>query len=94
MIEIMAQVERDVNADIAERAEHTTPSESQKMDGVAGADPRYTMPIRIITELAWHNLFVKQLFRRIEPYGGKVTGEKSRQIGWFRKLMAPSYMAQ
>jgi uncharacterized protein YggT (Ycf19 family) len=32
-----SQVERDVNADIAERAEHTTPSESQKMDGVAGA---------------------------------------------------------
>jgi uncharacterized protein YggT (Ycf19 family) len=32
-----SQVERDVNADIAERAEHTTPSESQKMDNVAGA---------------------------------------------------------
>jgi len=34
------------------------------MDGFAGADPRYTMPIRIVTELAWHSLFVKQLFRR------------------------------
>jgi phosphoenolpyruvate carboxykinase (ATP) len=34
------------------------------MDGFAGADPRHTMPIRIITEYAWHNLFVKQLFRR------------------------------
>jgi hypothetical protein len=32
-----SQVEHDVNADIAERAEHTTPSESQKMDNVAGA---------------------------------------------------------
>ena len=32
-----SQVERDVNADIAERAEHTSPSESQKMDNVAGA---------------------------------------------------------
>lgn len=37
------------------------------MDGFAGADPRYTMPIRIITEFAWHNLFVKQLFRRATP---------------------------
>jgi hypothetical protein len=32
-----SQVERDVNADIAQRAEQTTPSESQKMEGVAGA---------------------------------------------------------
>ena len=32
-----SQVERDVNADIAERAEHATPTESQKMDSVAGA---------------------------------------------------------
>ncbi len=34
------------------------------LDGFAGADPRYTMPIRVVTELAWHSLFVKQLFRR------------------------------
>ena len=31
-----SQVERDVNADIAERAEHTTRAESQEMDKVAG----------------------------------------------------------
>ena len=37
------------------------------MDGFAGADPRYTMPIRMVTEYAWHNLFVKQLFRRATP---------------------------
>jgi phosphoenolpyruvate carboxykinase (ATP) len=37
------------------------------LDGFAGADPRYTMPIRIITELAWHSLFVKQLFRKATP---------------------------
>ena len=37
------------------------------MDGFAGADPRYTMPIRVVTELAWHSLFVKQLFRRATP---------------------------
>jgi uncharacterized protein YggT (Ycf19 family) len=32
-----SHVERDVNADIAERAEHATPAESRKMDNVAGA---------------------------------------------------------
>jgi phosphoenolpyruvate carboxykinase (ATP) len=37
------------------------------MDGFAGSDPRYTMPVRVVTELAWHNLFVKQLFRRGTP---------------------------
>ena len=31
------------------------------------ADQRYTMPIRMVTEFAWHNLFVKQLFRRATP---------------------------
>jgi uncharacterized protein YggT (Ycf19 family) len=31
-----SQVERDVNADIAERAEHTTRAEAQEMDKVAG----------------------------------------------------------
>ena len=31
-----SQVERDVNADIAERAEHTTRAEAQEMDTVAG----------------------------------------------------------
>jgi len=37
------------------------------MDGLAGAEPRYTMPIRMVTERAWHSLFVKQLFRRATP---------------------------
>jgi len=33
-------------------------------DGYCGADPKYRLPIRIKTELAWHNLFVHQLFIR------------------------------
>ncbi len=31
-------------------------------DCFAGADPEYRMPIRIITEYAWHNLFARNLF--------------------------------
>lgn len=32
--------------------------------GFAGADKSYQVPIRIVNELAWHNLFVRQLFIR------------------------------
>ncbi|HHX42236.1 MAG TPA: phosphoenolpyruvate carboxykinase (ATP) [Armatimonadetes bacterium] len=35
------------------------------VDAMAGADPRYQVPIRVVNELAWHNLFARQLFRRI-----------------------------
>ena len=34
------------------------------LDAAAGADPRYRLPIQVITELAWHNLFAQQLFLR------------------------------
>lgn len=34
------------------------------LDAAAGADPRYRMPLQVITELAWHNLFARQLFLR------------------------------
>ncbi|WP_096189821.1 phosphoenolpyruvate carboxykinase (ATP) [Evansella halocellulosilytica] len=32
--------------------------------GFAGADKNHRLPIRIVNEFAWHNLFVKQLFIR------------------------------
>ncbi len=31
-------------------------------DCYAGADPDYRLPIRIITELAWHSLFARNMF--------------------------------
>jgi len=34
------------------------------LDAAAGADPAYRMPIQVITSLAWHNLFARQLFLR------------------------------
>ncbi|NOV01878.1 phosphoenolpyruvate carboxykinase (ATP) [Paenibacillus sp. LMG 31457] len=33
-------------------------------DGYAGADPEYRLPIRVVNEYAWQNLFVRQLFVR------------------------------
>ncbi|HMF55982.1 MAG TPA: phosphoenolpyruvate carboxykinase (ATP), partial [Pyrinomonadaceae bacterium] len=31
-------------------------------DTFAGADPRYRLPVRIITEFAWHSLFARTMF--------------------------------
>src|SRR5919197_3970018 len=36
------------------------------VDAYAGADPRFGLPIRIVTEFAWHALFAQQLFRRLD----------------------------
>src|SRR6266571_3962246 len=33
-------------------------------NAAACADPAYRMPVQVITELAWHNLFARQLFLR------------------------------
>jgi len=35
-------------------------------DCYAGADPRYSVPIRIITECAWHSLFARNMFIQID----------------------------
>lgn len=35
-------------------------------DCFAGADPEYKMPVRIITEKAWHSLFARNMFITIE----------------------------
>jgi len=36
-------------------------------DTTAGAQPEYRLPIRVITEYAWHSLFARNLFLRIPP---------------------------
>jgi phosphoenolpyruvate carboxykinase (ATP) len=38
-------------------------------DCFGGADPRYTLPVRVITRYAWHSLFARQLFVRPDPRG-------------------------
>ncbi len=37
------------------------------LNAYAGADPEYQLPIRVVTEMAWHNLFARQLFLRPTP---------------------------
>jgi len=49
-----------VRAYLAER-------EVYAVDCYVGADPRYRLPVRVYTELAWHSLFAKHLFIAPEP---------------------------
>ena len=32
------------------------------LDCIAGADDKYSLPVRVITQHAWHNLFAKNMF--------------------------------
>jgi phosphoenolpyruvate carboxykinase (ATP) len=40
-------------------------------DGYAAAEPRYRLPVRVVTEFAWHNLFARNMFLR-ETDGGRL----------------------
>jgi len=44
--------------------EHLSDRDLFAQDLYCGADPEYRMPIRVISEYAWHSLFVHQLFVR------------------------------
>jgi phosphoenolpyruvate carboxykinase (ATP) len=56
-------------------------------DLFAGADPGYRLPVRFIQELAWHNLFVRNLF--IVPPGDELAGF----VPGFTVITAPSFKA-
>ncbi len=55
-------------------------------DCYAGADPEFRVPIRIVTELAWHSLFARNMF--LLP---KTNEEYRRHIPEFTVLAAPSF---
>jgi len=44
--------------------EHLRGRELYVQDLFCGADPAYRLPVRVVNEYAWHNLFVHQLFLR------------------------------
>ncbi|MTH54463.1 phosphoenolpyruvate carboxykinase (ATP) [Bacillus mangrovi] len=56
-------------------------------DGFAGADSRYRLPIRVVNEFAWHNLFANQLFIRPEE------DEKDSGQEPFTIVSAPNFKA-
>lgn len=57
-------------------------------DCYVGADPNYRLPIRIITEYAWHSLFARNMF--ILPKDGE---EYSQHIPDFTVLCVPEFKA-
>ena len=57
-------------------------------DCFVGADPRYWMPIRIITENAWQSLFVRNMF--VLP---KTRDEYKRHVPEFTLIACPSFKA-
>ena len=56
-------------------------------DCFVGADPEYTLPMRVVSQLAWHNLFARQLF--IRPNPARPADHKPE----FTILFAPDFQA-
>ncbi|MCO6450874.1 MAG: phosphoenolpyruvate carboxykinase [Caldilineales bacterium] len=57
-------------------------------DCYAGADERYRLPVRVVTETAWHSLFVRNMFIR------ELDRDKlMRHIPEFTVIQAPSFTA-
>ena len=56
-------------------------------DCFVGADERYRVPIRVVTEYAWHSLFARQLFVRPDP------AQTAEHRPEFVVISAPSFQA-
>jgi phosphoenolpyruvate carboxykinase (ATP) len=50
----------------SDMSEHIVGGELYVQDLYAGADPAYRLNVRVMTELAWHGLFIRHLLRRPE----------------------------
>jgi phosphoenolpyruvate carboxykinase (ATP) len=57
-------------------------------DAYAGADPNYRLPVRIITEYAWHSLFARNMFTPLES-----REEYRLHVPDFTVLALPSFQA-
>jgi phosphoenolpyruvate carboxykinase (ATP) len=56
-------------------------------DCFAGADPRYRLPIRVVSEMAWHSLFARTMFLQPKP------DELSSHRPEFSVIAAPHFFA-
>jgi len=66
---------------------HLQANELFIQDCYVGADPDYRLPIRVITETAWHSLFARNLFIQAEPQ------ELADHTPQFTMLHAPHFLA-
>jgi phosphoenolpyruvate carboxykinase (ATP) len=53
----------------------------------AGADPDHRLPVRIITEKAWHSLFARTMFMKL-----KTQDDYKRHVPEFTIICAPSFL--
>jgi phosphoenolpyruvate carboxykinase (ATP) len=56
-------------------------------DCFAGTDPEYRMPIRVVTENAWHSMFVRDMFLKAEPE------QLEKHVPQFTVIHAPNFHA-
>ncbi len=67
--------------------EYLAAKEVYVQDLFCGADPKYQLPIQVVNEYAWHNLFVRQLF--IRPNSEELNTHKPE----FTIVAAPGFLA-
>lgn len=80
--------DRDRFEELVDRVtDYLTDKNRYVFDGFAGADPRHRLPIRVITERAWHNLFAHQLF--IRPSSEELSAHQPE----FTVISAPGFQA-
>jgi phosphoenolpyruvate carboxykinase (ATP) len=70
---------------------HTKGRELFVQDTYAGTDPRYRLPVRIITELAWHSLFARTMFIHDDSPSGAAGGGEHKPE--FTIINIPSFKA-
>lgn len=56
-------------------------------DCFAGADPEYRVPIRVVSETAWHSLFARNMFKQATP------AELVRHVPEFTVINVPNFHA-
>ncbi|MEN9939027.1 MAG: hypothetical protein RLZZ387_5606 [Chloroflexota bacterium] len=87
------KVNQPVDPDVFERlrarvAAYLQGRELFVVDAEVGADPRYSLRVRLVTEYAWHALFARQLFRRLPQ------GEWGDSRPDWTILAAPRFLAE
>ncbi len=85
------EVNRPLAADAFERLkrdlyDHLANRDLFVFDGHAGTDPAYRINVRIVNEMAWHNLFARNMF--VRP-----SGDPSAQEPEFTVISAPGFKA-
>ncbi|MEL6677780.1 MAG: phosphoenolpyruvate carboxykinase [Pseudomonadota bacterium] len=72
----------------ADMLAHMTGGEYFVQDLFGGADPAYRLNVRLVTELAWHNLFIRHLLRRPDP------SELADFVPEFTVINCPTFQAE